>query len=125
VDRSGQIKEAVAIAGARYNFRGKSGVAFWCEDTDLASLPPLAAAHRAGEDPSAFGTPKCDFCFWLPDGGAKGAEAALAEASYACKTMFFLSLAGRAAHESVLRRARYEHALELGRAGAWRVLMCW
>ena len=125
MDRRGQIREAVAIAGARYDFRGKSGLAFCCDGADLTSLPPLTAVHLAGEDLSMFDAPKCDFCFWFPDGGADGTNAALAEASYACKTMFFLSSVGQSAHETVLRHTRYEHALELGRAGAWRVIMCW
>jgi len=130
-DRTKRTREMISLAKARYDFGGKTGVAMCCANGDTNLMPLLIGSHSAGEDIMSFDVPECDFCVWLHgftdeirnDRGA--AEAKLAEVSFRCKTMFFSSGLARPVEETVLRHTRYEHAIEIGRAGGRPVYMCW
>jgi len=131
VDRTKRTREMISLAEARYDFKGKTGVAMCCANGDANLIPQLIASHSAGDGIMTFDVPECDFCVWLH--GFAGemrtnrgeAETKLAEVSFRCKTMFFSSGLSRPVEETVLRHTRYEHAIEIGRAGGRPVYMCW
>ncbi len=120
MDSAEYIRRALTLIRCRYDFRGKSGVAFH-------KRIPHGAVHGLGDD-----VPECDFCIWLTgfakaaEADRSSAEAKLAEVSYRCGTLFFSAPSlGRPANEIVLRHTRYEHALDIGSVDGHSVFMCW
>lgn len=124
MDNEEYTKQALKLIGHRYDFCGKVGITFL--DTPNGSVL-LGTVHNFGDD-----VPECDFCIWLTGfteavgADREAAEAKLAEVSYRCGTLFFSAPgSGKPANEMVLRRTRYEHALDIGSVDGHSVFMCW